>query len=224
MRILRGISWYQHGGALLFTVENISIDLDIKYPIQYARLGEAILAKTMYEVLYYCCRDYIIENYIHQGADSLPIDLLRWYHTCRERYLEAATQLKGCIRFVASLSRVDGLILIDDSLTINGFGTIITAEQSVGKLYAALDEHATSRLTQRISPTCFGTRHRSMMRYCDKHPGSIGFVVSEDGHTRAITKIRRRLVLWDRIQTSMSVQRSHETDNPLENPDPDSNS
>lgn len=32
----------------------------------------------------------------------------------------------------------------------------------------------------------FGTRHQSMMRLCFARPGSVGFVVSQDGNVRAI--------------------------------------
>jgi hypothetical protein len=38
------------------------------------------------------------------------------------------------------------------------------------------------------------------MRYCDKVPGSIGFVISQDGDVRAITKVDERLVVFDNLR------------------------
>jgi hypothetical protein len=46
----------------------------------------------------------------------------------------------------------------------------------------------------------FGTRHRSMMRYCAAVPGSVGFVVSQDGDVRAITRVRDDLVVWENVK------------------------
>ena len=50
-----------------------------------------------------------------------------------------------------------------------------------------------------LSSDAFGTRHRSMMRYCNSNPGSVGFVISEDGDIRAMTKVGQDLVVWDGV-------------------------
>ena len=39
-----------------------------------------------------------------------------------------------------------------------------------------------------------------MMRYCFQNPGSIGFVVSQDGEVRVITKVGDSLVIWENIK------------------------
>lgn len=36
-----------------------------------------------------------------------------------------------------------------------------------------------------------------MMRYCARKPGSIGFVVSQEGVVRCMTKLGNRLVMWE---------------------------
>jgi hypothetical protein len=46
----------------------------------------------------------------------------------------------------------------------------------------------------------FGTRHRSMMRHCAAYPDSVGFVVSQDGDVRAISRVGEQIVLWDNIR------------------------
>jgi hypothetical protein len=38
-----------------------------------------------------------------------------------------------------------------------------------------------------------------MMRYCAQTPGSVGFVISQDGDVRAITLVKGRLVMWESI-------------------------
>ena len=42
-----------------------------------------------------------------------------------------------------------------------------------------------------------------MMRYCAKFPNSVGFVISQDGDVRAITKVGERLVLWDNVRLQL---------------------
>jgi hypothetical protein len=113
---------------------------------------------------------------------------------------EAASEIDGIIWFVACLSRVDGLILMDPDLAVNGFGTVITVEDAPSAVFAAQDELATVHRRLPISYDAFGTRHRSMMRYCNSHAGSVGFVISQDGDIRAMTKVGQDLVVWDGVR------------------------
>jgi hypothetical protein len=39
-----------------------------------------------------------------------------------------------------------------------------------------------------------------MMRYCFINPGSIGFVISQDGDIRAIAKKGKKVILWENIR------------------------
>jgi len=111
----------------------------------------------------------------------------------------AASEIDGIIWFIACLSRVDGLVVMDPTLTVKGFGTIITVEDAQPTIFSTGDEFATKAHRVSLSYDAFGTRHRSMMRYCNAHPGSVGFVISQDGDIRAITKVGEDLVVWDGV-------------------------
>ena len=39
-----------------------------------------------------------------------------------------------------------------------------------------------------------------MMRYCFAHPHSLGFIVSQDGEIRVMTKVRDSLVMWENLR------------------------
>ena len=54
-----------------------------------------------------------------------------------------------------------------------------------------------------IDPAQYGTRHRSMMSYCAAVPGSVGFVISQDGNVRVVTQVRGRLVMWNNIKLQL---------------------
>jgi len=51
-----------------------------------------------------------------------------------------------------------------------------------------------------IDPSHYGTRHRTMMRFCFAHPDSLGFVISQDGEIRAMTRVKDRLVMWENLK------------------------
>ena len=38
------------------------------------------------------------------------------------------------------------------------------------------------------------------MRYCFAHPGSLGFVISQDGEIRAMTRVGAQLIIWENIE------------------------
>ena len=39
-----------------------------------------------------------------------------------------------------------------------------------------------------------------MMRCCAVNPGSVGFVISQDGDVRAMTQVGGQVVLWENIR------------------------
>lgn len=76
----------------------------------------------------------------------------------------------------------------------------ITCRKDPPNVFAAGDERASKSKLRKFDFTQLGTRHRSMMRYCYSNPGSLGFVISQDGDVRAITRLGSKLVLWENIR------------------------
>jgi DNA integrity scanning protein DisA with diadenylate cyclase activity len=110
----------------------------------------------------------------------------------------------GCIRFIASMSCMDGVILLDDSLRVHGFGVVIQVENDLSAVYLAGDALASPDSLSETSCENYGTRHRSVMRYCKANPGALGFVVSQDGDIRAIACVDSRIVMWEDIRVHLS--------------------
>ncbi len=113
-------------------------------------------------------------------------------------------------RFIASLSRVDGLVLMSSDLVLRGFGTEILTEREVPRFYVATGAQATPPQLQERDAEHYGMRHRSMIRYCGANPKSVGFVVSQDGYVRAITKRGGRVLMWENVQLQLSFDRDPE--------------
>ena len=81
--------------------------------------------------------------------------------------------------------------------------------KSLEKVFVASDAQATESGLRQADYQRYGTPHRSMMRYCSKHPGSLGFVISQDGDVRVMTKVDDRFVIWENIQLQLPKFVSH---------------
>jgi hypothetical protein len=83
-------------------------------------------------------------------------------------------------------------------LEVCGFGVEITADAEPNMVIRALDPECGNR--EVIDYAHYGTRHRSMMRYCHAIPGSIGFVISQDGDVRAMLSQGDGVVMWENLK------------------------
>ena len=195
-RILIGIHRYQHGGAVLLSDD--SGGLNPKYSLEYRRLADALFQESVISIRHTSFSDVIHEKYLDREEGEIPTDLYLDETVSGNDLGETINELTGCVRFLASLSRVDGLIWLDSQLHLKAFGVEITGGNDPGQVFLALNSQATK--TKELNLNQYGTRHRSMLRYCAAHPNSVGFVVSQDGDVRAITRSGDRVLLWDNVR------------------------
>jgi hypothetical protein len=207
-RLLLRIQRLAHGGALLLTPTTKLSGLNVHYRLNYQRLRTALQrsAATGLEAA------RLFEIIIDKKESNVPG--LDWSLYFNERSTEIDTkesdsELDCAVWFVALLSRVDGLTLLTPELDVQGFGVEITVSPKPAAIEQALSVTGTRR--KQVPYNHFGTRHRSMMRYCYAVPGSVGFVVSQDGEVRAMTRIDNALVFWEniRLQTEFKSLRIH---------------
>jgi hypothetical protein len=199
-RLLLNVQNYRHGGAILIDPTKPGKDLNIKYKIKYDRLYKLILDYGKYNILYNYFEDFIFDNYYIPAKKELPVLLHNDFRIHKNEKDDIVAGITGCLRYISSLTCVDGLVLLDNNLQVNGFGVEITTMNPPEKVYIAEDQYATPNLLKEGNYNHFGTRHRSMMRYCNQNPGSLGFVISQDGDIRAISNINGKLILWENIK------------------------
>jgi hypothetical protein len=208
-RILINIQRYRFGGALLLTGK--SQDLNIKYRVDYTRLSAALKKLIELKITSRNTWDYIHDEYLETNRKTLPIGLHLDEGLLEQGIEDSQMEVTGCVRFISSLSCVDGLILMRPDLTVAGFGTEITNNQKLGPTFMSTNAARYTSSLRKIDPNHFGTRHRSMMRFCQLHPASVGFVVSHDGDIRAITREPEGVVLWDNIKVHRLWEHKRET-------------
>ena len=203
-RILMNIQHYRHGGGLLITPQTSLDGLNVKYTIRYDRLLRALRSMVKSQML------YLSTGSPHGTPPDQEPDVLLYAEpaaTALERELsEHKNEVLGAIRFIASLSCVDGFVLLDERMVVHGFGVEVRTDNLLSDIHVARDSHANPKLFRLAELTQYGTRHRAMMRYCYDKPGSLGLVVSQDGDIRAMTRIADMLVLWENIDVQLAYK------------------
>ena len=173
-------------------------DLTIKYAINYQKL-ENVLPQHVASELKEAVGTKLINERLNSLKDEVPTGMhLDQSNAIADKEDSIKAEL-GCVTFIASLARVDGCVILSAGLNVHGFGVEITCPTDPSDLFIAGDELASKSRLRRLDFSHFGTRHRSMMRYCYSHPGSAGFVVSQDGDVRAITRVNK-IVPWENVR------------------------
>lgn len=199
-RLLLRVQSVRHGGAFLITDDDSHEGLLVKHAIEYNRLRTALQRQAVAAAQQSAAGSMISEEYMDRDLEDMPI----WLHVDEAvagyDLEEIRNELGGVIWFISLLTRVDGLVLVSHNLEVRGFGVEITESEEPITIYSAGDSYATEPLLKKVDYQHYGTRHRSMMRYCAKHPGSLGFVISQDGDVRVMTSLGEKLVVWESIQ------------------------
>jgi hypothetical protein len=103
---------------------------------------------------------------------------------------------------VADLTRVDGTVLMTDSLEILGFGVEIAGElPEVLQVARAHDPEGAEREWVRTDRV--GTRHRSAYRLCQAVHDALALVVSQDGDLRFIRWHDDGVAYWEQLATGI---------------------
>ncbi len=202
-RILMNIQRYRHGGGLLITPQQNLDCLNVKYKIRYDRLLKSLRGMVESQLL---PGHDLHKQDVPQNEGSLPFELTGDEQHFDRDLVERMKEVLGAVRFIASLSCVDGFVLLDRWMVVHGFGVEVRTDNHLSDISIARDSHANPKLMRPGELTQFGTRHRAMMRYCFAKPGALGFVVSQDGDIRAMTRIADQLVLWENIDVQLAYR------------------
>lgn len=203
-RVLIRMRRFRHGGALLFDESPPKKLLRLKYSLKYSKLDAAI------------------KQYVRSRDDR---DARDWRDICRpfaERYHallddniadinigDAQEAILGAVGLIASMTRVDGLVLIGKRFCVRGFGGEIHARSDPPRLVLSRTSRIPKRPSKAIEPAAYGTRHRSMLRYCWARPRSVGIVISQDGDVRVLTRDSDRVVVWENVRVDRGESATH---------------
>lgn len=183
LAILERIRLTRHGGSIAISRVPFNEQLaNVTYAVsEHAGLvGEMIAYKTLDDSL--------------RKPDSEFKPAAEW-ERCRARLnLHRTSQrlIRGMSR-ISLLAAVDGAVLLDEHLRIQGFGVRFPVLLPPGT--TVLDALSGSEYLCDL----WGLRHQSVFSVCQKCEQAIGLIVSQDGEVKVVKADEGRLMFWDGI-------------------------
>ena len=202
------IDSYHHGGGVLIT-PTPDAGVHVKYAVDYHRLADALERRAIASMKATRAATEIRDRWATRSA-QIPSHLYFEQMDATNVLREVQSEIDGALWFVSLLSRVDGAVVLTPDLTVRGFGAELTESAEPDQICVARDAAANLIVEGRYSH--FGTRHRSMMRYCAAHPEAVGFVMSQDRVVRAIRSVDGKIVLWPTIKLQRPMSTFEEDD------------
>ncbi|MDM5250815.1 putative sensor domain DACNV-containing protein [Lysinibacillus sp. G4S2] len=193
--ILNEIKKKKHGGSLIIIdsedSEKYLKSFKIKYPCNFNSAWDTVKKSEISLYKSYESFFNILET------DSVSIEEFKEYKNYNQELKKWDEKYMELHKLFASFSEVDGAVIIDNKLNLLGFGAEIIATSNLKEVHISRDTDGTS--TQSIPMEIYGTRHRSVFRFCSKYKDSLAFIISQDGDIKAVTQVEDKLTLWTSI-------------------------
>ena len=186
----------RHGGTLLFVPDDFTHEdsrlldhVTIKYVMPSKRPHDAVLAAMAARLK----RTDALEKL--EGKRTIKGEEMESLSVMEAKQQECEDAARDAARFIASLTAVDGAVVLTDTLRVIGFGVEVTTSLSgMDKVYVAQDVEGTEQKETRFS--AFGTRHRSAYRFAGSMENGVAFVMSQDGGVKAVKHVGSKLLMW----------------------------
>jgi hypothetical protein len=198
----------EHGGALLFVPEDVADDdprldaVSIKYRLQSTRPRDALLAAMAARLEKNATHERLHDRQTVKNEELEELEALEWQqHNLEDSALDAA-------RFIASLTAVDGAVVVTDKLRIIGFGAEVRVSGGPGTDTIHVAKDADGGDLAAAAFTGYGTRHRSAFRFVESVTPSVAFIMSQDGGIKAATKVGEKVVMWPYFEVGYTTELS----------------
>jgi hypothetical protein len=197
-RLLFHIRVKEHGGTLILVPPRPAVQrtllkdaLHVKYPCRYDYVWDLLTRSAVNQVEY-----YRLNSSLWHGRRKPTKATFREYDLTSFRMQMLDEQLGDAAEAIASLTAVDGAVIMTDRFAVMGFGGVVTLASA--SLAEVLVEDETPHPV--FAPVdSFGTRHRSAFRLSAKSDKCLAFVVSQDGGVKAVRRVGKSVVLWPDI-------------------------
>jgi len=203
-RVLFHIREKGHGGTLIIVPDyldhkdpRLTDRVNIKYPISYNRAEGVIIDLMVKHRKYY---DLLFPMW--DGKVAISKEKFRTFCSIQASRKERKEDLADSVKFIASLTGVDGAVVMTDRYRLIGFGAEVTAlSPSLNEVKIASED--SGETGHNVAIESFGTRHRSAFRFCSNYEDSLAFVISQDGGVKAIKRVGSVLVMWPDINLGL---------------------
>jgi hypothetical protein len=206
-RILLRMQRYGRGGAVLIVPGAMPrTQLNVKYRLHYKRLPAAVRSALFWTAAYNWSSKRVEDAYRAKRSTPVPMLLHDLHVSSIDNVLVSREETAGCVGLITALSRVDGAVVLDESFAVRGFGVELRTPSEPRRIWMAQSTEAGRAALRPVDPRGFGTRHRSMFRFCFANSRAIGFVVSQDGDVRCVKNVGGRVVCWENVHVWSEVR------------------
>jgi hypothetical protein len=179
-RLLRRAAELRRGGCFVILPEAGKALIRPAFRAAGCDLG-AILAD--------CCKALRYTNLVR--SSPLTAHNFRLRVALRERLLSA-------VDVMARLSATDGCVVFNRKLQLHSFGTMIEVPEGRGEWVPIYEADSSTALAEGKLRS-YGARHRSAVQLCRACPGTLAFVISQDGDLRAFVHRNDCVRVYDNL-------------------------
>ena len=190
----------KHGGTLLFVPEQMTHAdprllgrVNIKYALSSTRPRDVLVSAMAARLKNNSAAEKMESR---RTVKKELIEELESYAFGQQNYEDAT---RDAARFIASLTAVDGAVILTDMFRIIGFGAEVIASFS-GADKVHISQDAEGNDTKEVSFVGYGTRHRSAFRFAASMESSVAFIMSQDGGIKAVRQVGPKLLMWPYFQ------------------------
>lgn len=193
-RILAAMRAYRLGGTLLIVPQELTETLTSHNPYLSIKYGfiEAE-PRARFRSLIINIMNKLAQ--IHKESKR-PVTWQDYQRSTDPEILALDESIFEMSHLVSTLSTADGAVVLTKRFELLGFGAEIICEsldtQSIAR---ALDLEGT--MTRRDSVNFFGSRHRSVYRFCDRLQDTMAIVLSKDGSLQFVKWNDGQLKYWE---------------------------
>ena len=195
-RLLYNIRHHGHGGTLIVVPEEIGFDdprltdrILFKYGTNYDYAWDSLVRSLVNHHRYY---DLYFP--LSDGKKELTLEAFREFNLLKGNEDDINEEIQDIAKSIASLTSVDGALVITRQFKVLGFGgEIVAVSPTLNSVTIASDQR------QKVPIESLGTRHRSAFRFCSSFEDSVAFIVSSDGGVKAAKRHGPKLLFWPDI-------------------------
>jgi len=195
-RILFYVRQKQHGGLIIIIPNSINKNdtrltdrINIKYPCSYDYSWDIMVRDLVNHH-----RLYDLHFPLWDGKKTATQKVFQEYCLLLDEQEELEEALGDAAQAIATLTSVDGAVVMTDLSQVIGFGAEVIAISSLREIVIAIKPKP-----YRLPIESYGTRHRAAFRFCSSFEDSVALVVSRDGGVKAIKRVGSDVFLWPDI-------------------------
>ena len=197
-RLLFSIREKMHGGTIIILPYDINKNdtrltdrINIKYSCNYNYAWDTLISylKTHWEY-------YDLHFSLWDNKQTITTEKFQKHSILNSHLEEISDSISDLVNAIASMSSIDGAVVLNDHFEVIGFGAEVLA---VSPSLVNVKVYAKNGRMKSIPIESYGTRHRSAFRFCSSFDNAIAFIVSQDGAVKAVKRVGSDVIIWTDI-------------------------